>query len=433
MNTYLEKAKHVFSIMVVAAIAAAVLVGNTRTAQADHVPLPPPPPPAVAPGDLLATVGLPGNAGFCSVAGTFNGQYYMTIEGSNFCGTDHLQIYLPPAGTANATPVATKNIVDGNGDPLTITALSWDSSRNRLWAAHANGVYLIDVGDPTVSDTVTAVFQFNPNVGGLSIIDGLAWDANDDTLYHSPDVNLNVYQFSLGPSAPNGFLNPPLGTLLNTVAPQNADGEEDGSVSGVAIGAGNTLYIGRNGFNEIRRVNKSSGAFVSTFATTAGRVEDLVCDPVNYAPHEAILAKDSNNHWYEAFLVETGTCPLAGEVITCTKGFWKNHAEEWTNLNSGDMPTWGGGLTYMEILHTSPKKGDASVILAHAYIAATLNSGAPMDALNDALTLLMAHPVGSGDLEAKGKNTDPDRGQALGVAAILQEFNESLECPLPMQ
>jgi hypothetical protein len=47
-------------------------------------------------------------------------------------------------------------------------------------------------------------------------------------------------------------------------------------------------------------------------------VEDLVCDPVTYAPLEAILAKDAFNGLYEAFEVETGTCPLVGEPLTIT-------------------------------------------------------------------------------------------------------------------
>lgn len=81
-------------------------------------------------------------------------------------------------------------------------------------------------------------------------------------------------------------------------------------VSGVAIGGGNTLYIARDGAAEIRRVDKTTGAFISSFATTSGRVEALTCDPVTYAPLEAILANDAFQGLYEAFEVETGTCPL---------------------------------------------------------------------------------------------------------------------------
>jgi hypothetical protein len=69
------------------------------------------------------------------------------------------------------------------------------------------------------------------------------------------------------------------------------------------------LYVGRDGTGEIRRVNKSNGNFVSGFATTNFRVEDLTCDATTYAPKEAILAKDAYGSAYEAFEVEPGTCP----------------------------------------------------------------------------------------------------------------------------
>jgi hypothetical protein len=210
-----------------------------------------------------------------------------------------------------AALVATKPFVGVSGAPLYISAISWDASRGLLWgattaAANPIEIWLFDISGPNAVGT----FQFSYAPSGLALTDGLAWDSNDDTLYLSPDVDCNVYQYSLGTG-----VNPPLGTLMNTIAPQNAAGEADCSVSGVAIGAGNTLYIGRNGNAQIRRVDKTTGVFISDFATTQGRVEDLVCDPVTYAPLEAILAKDSNADLYEAFEVDTDTCPLAVEGI----------------------------------------------------------------------------------------------------------------------
>ncbi|MSQ05859.1 MAG: hypothetical protein EXR54_00455 [Dehalococcoidia bacterium] len=119
-----------------------------------------------------------------------------------------------------------------------------------------------------------------------------------------------MYHYSL--TAGNGGL----GFLMNTVTPLNnaVPPVSDCHVIGVAIGSANSLYIGRDWDAEIRGVNKATGVFVSTFATTAGRVEDLVCDPVTYAPKEAILAKDAFNSLYEAFEVETGTCPLPPKI-----------------------------------------------------------------------------------------------------------------------
>jgi hypothetical protein len=279
-----------------------------------------------APGALLGTVTLPGN-GSCSVAGTFDCTYYMTIKSG--CGSPVLQIYLPPVGGNGAAAlVSTKTIVDAAGNATTISALAWDPSRGKVWGGYGNSIWLIDIGDPTVSGNAAATFQFNPNVGGITLVDGLAYDPGDDTLYYSPDVNLSVFQFSLGTG-----VNPPLGTLMNTVTPKNAAGAADGSVSGVAIGSANTLYIGRNGAAEIRRVDKTTGAFIAQFATTAGRVEDLSCDPITYAPLEAILAKDAYSGLYEAFEVEPGTCPCVGcepveDPSVRTQGFWKRVCEK---------------------------------------------------------------------------------------------------------
>lgn len=267
-------------------------------------------PSAAAPGDLLGTVTLPGNGG-CSVTGslavTSFGTHYLTI---NSCLGTTIGIYEPCAGAVcNATAVATKtatNAISGLVfDPIRTTA-----TNVFVWATDAAGpLYLIDLGDPTVSGPVVSqTFVCNTPVTGWPA-DGLAHDERDDTLYWSPDADASVYQLSLGTMG-----NGPACTLLNTITPLNAAGQPDGDVSGVAIGAGGTLYIGRNGNAEIRHITNPSGTLVSQFATTSGRTEDLTCDPVTYAPLEAILSKDAFNGLYEAFEVEPGTCPLAGEA-----------------------------------------------------------------------------------------------------------------------
>ena len=279
-------------------------------------------PSMAVPGTLLSTVSLPGNGG-CSVTGSLAvtgfGTHYLTVNG---CTSNTIGIYAPCAGAVcAATAVATKTL------PIAISGLVWDSTRTTatnvfVWATTGFGpFYLIDLGDPTVSGPVVSqVFVCNAPFNGWPA-DGLAHDASDDTLYWSPDQNLSVYQLSLGTMG-----NGPACTLLNTISPQNAAGATDGRVSGVAIGAGSTLYIGRDGAAEIRHINNPSGTFISQFATTTGRTEDLTCDPVTYAPLEAILSKDAFQSLYEAFEVAPGTCPLP---VSCedpepqTQGFWR--------------------------------------------------------------------------------------------------------------
>ena len=265
-----------------------------------------------APGDLLGTVTLPGQS-LTNVGGTLmptplvaSGVVYVTTNQ----GYSTLLIYEPPVGgNGAATLVSTKSLVDGGGFPVTVTCVAHDPLRGVLWGAHGgNGnVYQIALGDPTVSGNALTTLQFN-TTPGFFFCDGLAYDAGADTLWLTFDVSQTVPEFGLGLPSANI-----LGALLSTVTPKNAAGAADGSISGVVVGSGNTLYIARDGAAEIRRIDKSTGDFISQFATTSGRVEDLTCDPVTYAPLEAVLAKDAFGGFYEAFEVETGTCPLPGE------------------------------------------------------------------------------------------------------------------------
>ncbi len=271
------------------------------------------------PGTLLSTVILPGNG--ISVSGTLAvtgfGTHYITTR--SFTGGP-IDIYIPCAGVAcAATLVATKTIL------FAVSGLSFDPTRTTatnvfVWGVNNNNIYLIDLGDPTVSGPVNSqVLLCTAGNPGAALTDGVAYDASDDTLYYSPDVNQSVFQISLGTMG-----NGPACTTLNTISPQNAAGVADGVVSGVAVGAPGTLYIARNGFAEIRQVVNPSGVFIQQFATTSGRVEALSCDPNTYAPLEAILATDAFNGLYEAFEVEPGTCPgVVCDPDPRTQGFWR--------------------------------------------------------------------------------------------------------------
>ena len=279
------------SLIVVVAVAALVWV-NTR--------------PPERYGTLLATVTLPGNGG-CSVGGTFTGTDYVTVKSG--CFSDTLQVYRPPVGSGSATLVSTIKMYDPDtGKPVNVSAVAWDTKRQMLWGAMANAVYLID---PNEGSRAPTSFQFRPGVQGSYLVDGLAYDSSDDSLYYAPDSNPNIYHFSLGTDGR------PLGALLNTVRPKDRNVNAESDVSGVVVGSEDTLYIGRNKGSGARivRIHKKSGKFVSDFATTFERVEDLACDATSHVWKgvEAILAKDAFNGLYEAFEVEAGTCaPLDG-------------------------------------------------------------------------------------------------------------------------
>lgn len=275
------------------------------------------------PGTLLGTVTLPGQVstnvggGLVPTATVASGVVYVTTQS----GYTTLLVYEPPVGGNGAgTLVGTKTLVDAGNSPVTVTCVAWDPVRSVLWGAHgqSGNVYTIALGNPTVNGNALTTFEFN--IGASSFFcDGIAYDGGADTIWVTFDVSTTVREFGLGPPSGNA-----LGALLSTVTPLNAAGAADGSISGVVVGTANSLYIGRNGAAEIRRVDKSTGTFITQFATTSGRVEDLTCDPVTYAPLEAVLAKDAFGGFYEAFEVDNGTCPLpgAGECDPRTQGYW---------------------------------------------------------------------------------------------------------------
>ena len=113
---------------------------------------------------------------------------------------------------------------------------------------------------------------------------------------------------------------------------------------------------------------------------------------------------------------------------SATQGYWQNHPDAWVGISPDDQFPWvddsayPDGLTYMQVLQLSAAGGDASVILAHQYIAAKLNDnmwGAPSefaDYLAQAEDLLEDFPVGS---DPQGD----DREEAIYLSEILDSYN----------
>jgi hypothetical protein len=360
------------------------------------------------PGSAIITVPLavPGNG--VSVANNCEGEIYYTHTDAVLYKTD-----------AAGADLGSVLIVDAAGAPVAIDEMAWDESRQILWGQEHDSnpvdVYTIN------ATTGAAAFAFTATntVSVGSFRDGIAYDASDDSLWLTGDVSTTVEHYTTG------------GAFLGQITPTDAAGGTLGLISGVSVGVGDLLYLGRNGAVEIVQVTKSTGAFITSFASPAGtRDEGLECDAFSFAPTLALWSREFNSPGdITAIEIEPGSCECGGgAILTCTLGFWKNHPEEWTTLDPDDMPAWGGGLTYMEIFNTAPKKGDASVMLAHSFIAATLNTGADPADLAAAFAMLTTHPVGSGDLT--GKSKDPDRAVALAIHEDLQDFNESTECSL---
>ncbi len=248
------------------------------------------------PGDAVRTITVPvpspgldpgiGIAVDCDGKLYYTNSYQATLYFTDAVGTD--------LGSVPITDV-------GTGLPVSVGAISWDATRGMLWGGTDNSgvpcqIYLID---PVTGD---AVWQFTAcTSSGIGFCDGIAYDGTDDTVWFTDDISSDVCHFRS-----DGF-------LLGILYPTDAAGNPLNLISGVSVGKGNILYLGRNGLGEIVKVDKTTGAYISSFATIGGRDEDLECDVINFAPLEVLWSKDAWNNTVTAIEVEEGTCVCPGE------------------------------------------------------------------------------------------------------------------------
>jgi hypothetical protein len=179
-------------------------------------------------------------------------------------------------------------------------ALAWDGKRKKIWAGWGGAGTTGDVRlvDPA-SGTGAVVFNASA-AATINLDDGLAYDAQDDSLLISPDVSTTIYHYSVG------------GALLDSFAWTGSGCFN----SGVAIG-GQLLFQGSDGCNHIWVVQRSTHAAAFDFGTGAGGVrdEDLECDSVTFSPKTVMWSMEA----YEprraiAFEIPPGSCGTGGGV-----------------------------------------------------------------------------------------------------------------------
>jgi len=139
----------------------------------------------------------------------------------------------------------------------------------------------------------------------------------------------------------------------------------------------------------------------------------------------------------------TVTVPC-GQGCTLTPGYWKTHSAQgpapfddtWDQIlpAAENSPFFLSGQTYLEVMWTPPKGGNAYYILAHAWIAAELNqlNGASipadvLDAFDQGRTVFETYTP---DEVAGFKGKDKDkRAMILGWAFLLDEYNNGITGP----
>lgn len=247
---------------------------------------PPPPPP---PGALrVILVPVPSGLGV-SISADCRGDLYYTNYGEGILyRMDDFGVLL------DSDP-----IVDASGSPRYIDEMGWDEGNQQFWGGelNTNAIWTVDRNG-------LATYQF-PGMGGYTLTDGCDYDGTDNTIWHSTDVSSVITHFSN------------TGLLLGTLTLLDEFGNPEGVISGVELGAANTIWAGNSPIDDVRRCNKSTGVFVSRFDAGQVRCEGMECDAITFAPQTVLWVKDAYNNTVTAFEIEAGTCVCAELPDTC--------------------------------------------------------------------------------------------------------------------
>ncbi len=128
-----------------------------------------------------------------------------------------------------------------------------------------------------------------------------------------------------------------------------------------------------------------------------------------------------------------GDCECSGSdcVCTLTQGYWKNHNQLETQARRQldwpaplDEAQQLCGQALLDILNIAPR-GEAWYILAHQYIAASLNVAAGADDADVASALAESKAI----LAASCGGVTTDRQRAIDLSYLLDSFNNGLIGP----
>jgi hypothetical protein len=293
------------------------------------------------PGTLIGNVNLPRAGNGVSVAVDCNNPptvYYTHTDA---------RLYKMSAAGADLGDVP---IIDSaTGGSVVIDEMSFDFTRGAngvLWGGqHSTTPTVVWQIDP-VSGSATRAFTSTSNSIG-TFRDGLAFDPGadlnnpaDDSIFLSGDVSSTIEEFR------------PDGTFIRQFTPQNAAGGTLGLISGVMVGRGDLLYLGRNGAVQIVAVRKSDGVFISSFASPGGaRDEGLECDPISFAPRLALWSREFNSPGFMS-VIEL-------EPDTCTCGGAQNTPPRFTSPTCGaTIGGFIGGAITFTVEAVDPDSGD---------------------------------------------------------------------------
>ncbi|HMN08989.1 MAG TPA: hypothetical protein PKC83_09415 [Gemmatimonadaceae bacterium] len=175
-------------------------------------------------------------------------------------------------------------------------------------------------------------------------------------------------------------------------------------------------------------------ALTSIVAEFPSGINNPMVPVVNVVSYNVSNVRINNDWGAVVTFTNTYTPPPPPSYCTLTQGYWKNHTEDWDSgqnyVDSGDI-FYNSGKTYIEIMNTPPKGGNAYLQLAHQFIAASLNvggtSGSGIAAVDAALAGADAYfAAAAAGIPAP---TGATKTQLQAWASTLGSFNEGLTGP----
>src|SRR5260370_3802336 len=159
-------------------------------------------PAQAAPGSLIRTIAVSpapacdgvGLGPTLSVGVAFDGTELIVSCSNTKAAQNEILTRVDPSTGANLGTYTVSGMVSGEG----IGAISWDADVGQLWISTAN-VSPQQIYRPRLHKalgTGVATFRFTHTLGGISLVDGLAYDGIDQTIWMSPDVSDTIYHYT---------------------------------------------------------------------------------------------------------------------------------------------------------------------------------------------------------------------------------------------
>jgi hypothetical protein len=271
-------------------------------------------PASAAPGDLIADVLISEEyPDTTSPSVAFDGRYLYHV---GYGGSVLHRINVPPAGAASSAAGQVDIPIQGASSGL--MTLAYDAGRNAFWAIGGDGLSMYLVSK---SGTATLAFRIDPNADRPGHVPGdfpdemkVAYDAEGDTIWYSPDATTRIYHYQTYADAQGTAVLVSATPYIDLDVAPNDMSDECGysQSSGIAVG-GAHLFVSIAGCPRLFEYTKT-GVKVGSLAYAGGgaTAEDLECDNVSYGVSVFWLRDGYDGHIRAIQQPARSSCGLGG-------------------------------------------------------------------------------------------------------------------------